>query len=82
MKWVIDDAVYSNGKKLFLGKWHVGGVHWNSCRSKDDPKKYVASCSLPGIKTTLDYYENEEEAKARVEKVVHYWVEKSRETDV
>lgn len=74
IKWVVDDRQYMSGSRCYLGKWEVGASHYDGCRSKDDPKKYLASCMLPGIKSNLDSYETEEEAKARVERAVNHWL--------
>lgn len=77
MKWEKDTREYTAGSILLLGKWNVGSAYYNSCRTKDDPLKYAATCSLPGIKKVLDYYATEQEAKDRVEVAVKYWIIKS-----
>lgn len=77
MKWEQDARKYSAGKILLLGKWKVGSIYYDSCRPKDDPLKYCASCNLPGIKTILDYYATQEEAMTRVETAITYWIKQA-----
>jgi hypothetical protein len=77
MKWEQDTRQYSSGKILLLGKWKVGTVYYDSCRSKDDPKKYEATCYLPGIKNSLGHYDEEDKAKVIVEEAVNHWISKS-----
>jgi hypothetical protein len=77
MKWEKDIREYTAGSILILGEWNVGSAYYNSFRAKDDPLKYAATCSLPGIKKVLGYYATEQEAKDRVEVTVKYWISKS-----
>lgn len=77
MEWTNDIRKFSSGKILLLGKWNVASVFYDGCRSKDDPKAYRVTCSLPGIKTDLGNFENESEAMIKVEEAVRYWVDKS-----
>jgi hypothetical protein len=58
---------------LKIGKWRVGSVLYDSCTSKGDPKKYKSICVLPGIKTDLGHYEDQEEAKNRLIGAVKHW---------
>lgn len=76
MEWKNDTRKYASGKLLCLGKWVVGGAHYDSCRSKDDPKKYDATCELPGIKKLLGHFVSSEEAQAAVERAVKHWLSK------
>lgn len=73
MKWVRNETKFISGDRLFVGKWNVGGIHYNSLRAKNDPKKWKATCRLPGIKQNLGDYESEEEAKTELIKVVDHW---------
>ena len=75
LTWVQDDRQYMCGSRLYLGKWEVGGAHYDGCVSKDDPEKYISTCILPGIKKSLGRYTNEEDAKARTERAVNIWLE-------
>ena len=77
MKWEICHRQYESGSRLFLGKWEVGTTHYDSCWTKNDPFAYIAACNLPRIKSRLDNYKTEEEAKKRVERAVKYWIEKA-----
>ena len=75
MIWEHDNRQYTSGEILKLGKWIVGTAYYDSGRSRDDPCKYAAKCSLPGIKLNLGFFESSEEAKARVERAVNHWIE-------
>ena len=76
MEWKRDNAQYATGELLFLGAWNVGGYHYDSCRSIDDPLKYAATCKLPGIKGHLGNFKTDAEAKAKAEKAVTHWLSK------
>lgn len=76
MQWKRDNAKYSSGALLMLGAWDVGGAYYDSGRSRDDPLKYAAACRLPGIKGHLGHYATADEAKAKVEYAVKYWIRK------
>ena len=75
--WKINNAIYSIGKLCYLGKWHVGGFNWDSSSSRENGKKYKPACVLPGIKSSFDNVATEEEAIAKVESVVDYWLKNS-----
>jgi hypothetical protein len=78
MKWENDYRQYSYcGSILFLGKWEVGGTHYDSCRHQGDPLEHKATCRLPGIKSDLGNFVTEEEAKTKVEETIKYWINKS-----
>jgi hypothetical protein len=76
MEWKIDIGQYTSGELLFLGKWNVGKIHYDSCRPRNDPLKYAAKCMLPGIKSVLGHFETEAEAKDSVERAVTLWLSK------
>lgn len=76
MEWKRDTAKYSNGELLFLGAWHVGGMHYDSCCTRDDPLKYAATCRLPGIKASLGHFKTDAEARVSAEKAVTFWMSK------
>ena len=74
MRWEKDTRKYTSGKVLYLGKWKVGGYDWNSTRSKGDERKWSATCALPGMKQSLGFFVNEQEAKETAEKAVTRWL--------
>ena len=71
--WKPKTGKYENGLNLVVGKWTVGSIFYDSARSRNDPKKYAANIHLPGILSRLDYWDTEEEAKARVVLAVKRW---------
>ena len=74
MEWKTDTRQYSSGSILYLGKWAVGGSHYDSARNRDDPNKYRATCRLPGIKGEIGHFATDAEAREKVEGAVTYWV--------
>ena len=82
MEWKNDTRPYSSGENLYLGKWLVGGYHFDSARSRDDPNKYVATCRLPGIKDSLGYFKTGDEAKVKAEFAVTLWLSKVPADDI
>jgi hypothetical protein len=76
MEWKRDEAKYACGELLLLGAWNVGGIHYDSRRTRDEPLEYAATCKLPGIKGNLGYFTTKSEAKAKVEKAVTHWLSK------
>ena len=76
MEWKRDEAKYACGELLLLGAWNVGGIHYDSCRTRDDPLKYAATCKLPGIKGNLGHFKTDAEAKTAAEKAVENWLSK------
>lgn len=74
MEWKKNTQRYACGELLMLGPWNVGGVDYSGSTSKDDPKKWAATCKLPGIKNVLAQYETPSAAKDRVEKAVRHWL--------
>lgn len=74
MNWVTKTGKYETGEDLKLGKVKIGSAHYNSLRSKDDPRAYRASCELPGMErlNSLQYV-TIEEAKAAAEERVRVW---------
>lgn len=34
MEWVKNTTKFISGDRLFVGKWNVGGVHYDSLRTK------------------------------------------------
>lgn len=76
LQWSAAAGMWSSGLSVFSGKWGLGGVHYDARRSRDEPKKYAATCKLPGIKSLLGHAETEEEAKKWVEKAINHWFAK------
>ena len=56
-----------------VGKWEVGHSNWRVLKSQADQRKYVARVTLPGLKEVQGYYENSDEAKAKVETAIRHW---------
>ena len=74
MKWKANTKRFSRSEFLMLGPWHVGSVYYDSTNGKNDPKKWAATCRLPGIKDFLARYETPDAAKERVENAVRHWL--------
>ena len=74
MEWKCDTRQYTSGSILYLGKWAVGGAHYDGTSSRDDPKKYRATCRLPGIKGGIGHFATEAEAREAAEGAVKYWL--------
>ena len=64
---------HNSSKNCLLGRWLVGKVHYTAFTSVNDLKKWQANCYLPGIKTDLGRFENEEAAIEKLENAVAYW---------
>lgn len=79
-EWKPATGPFSSGEVLYVGKWPVGSVIWES-RSKGDTANWAAKSRLPGLKDLLDYYETTEKAKNRVEKSARYWFTKLTPND-
>jgi hypothetical protein len=78
--WTATDS-YS-GKSLYLGKFKVLRVAYNSGRQKgDDSKMYIVESYLPGVKEHQGYYPTQELAQKRAELVLNYWLEKALLTE-
>ena len=73
--WQKSEGRYVSGHDAMVGKWRVGQVEYDSCRSRDEDKMYRATCLLPGIKSSLGHHKDESAAKAKVEFAVAYWFE-------
>lgn len=65
---------YALGEDAFLGKWRIGSISWDAALKRGDPKKWRASCDLPGIKQNLGNFEKVEDAKAKLEKAAEFWL--------
>lgn len=76
-EWKKNTGDFELGETFFLGKWKVGSVYYDSLRTRGDPLAYKATCSLPGIKAHLGTFETTEQAKAKVEFAVNYWVNRA-----
>lgn len=74
IRWEKRTGQYASGEALYLGRWNVGGYHWDSCRTKDDERTWRATCALPGMKDNLGSFVSEGEAKEVVEKAVKHWL--------
>lgn len=77
LEWKKQTEKYSNGYDLFLGKWKVGNVIYDSCQPRESKNKYLASSTLSGLKSNLGHFTTETEAKNTVKFVTLYWIEKA-----
>lgn len=68
------DIEMGSGKKLYLGKYHVGSVFWDGFTSQTEDRKYKVTCKLPGIKPDLGRYKTVDEGKARLVQAVNTWI--------
>ena len=82
MKWIKKSTEGSDHETLVVGRWNVGGIHYDLCRTKGAPLKYAATCRLPGIKGQLGYFSSKEEAIDMVEKAVTHWIKGMKEDAV
>jgi hypothetical protein len=78
-RWVENTRAYGTGEILMLGKWEVGGWHYDGCLPQAEAKRSVSTCLLPGIKSKLGAFATVDEAKAIVERIVHHWIKKALE---
>ena len=76
IQWRRAIGQYSTGSVCYLGKWTVGAAFYDAGRSRHEAKKHQARVTLPGIKLVQGYYHTEEEARAQVEKIVRYWLDR------
>ena len=74
MIWVKDTGKYASGSLLKLGRWMVGAASYDASRSKGEQNKWLATCNLPGMKSSLGHFENEELAKSATEAAVKHWL--------
>lgn len=75
MEWKQQSGKYENRENLILGNFVVGSAHYNSLRSKDDPRAYKASCLLPGMERLNSMqFMTLEEAKQAAEDRVSHWL--------
>jgi hypothetical protein len=78
-QWEEDQAQYKKysykiGK---LGRWKVLEVDWDVSNSRDEPNPYILHCSLPGIKSSLGKFKTVEDAMAKGNNVIKYWLDKA-----
>lgn len=74
LTWIRKTGKFESGQRLYLGKWPVGSVYYDNGCSRDDPLKHCATTRLPGMKERQGHYATEQEAMAKAEKVVKYWL--------
>ena len=76
--WCKKKAQYSNGYFARLGKWHVGGYDWDSCRPKgDNTPPWAVSCALPGIKSRLSSHHDQTEAREELRRIIEHWLQQA-----
>lgn len=71
--WKEPKHKYGNSMDAYVGKYKLGGWHWDSLRSRRDPKTYLAKSYLPGQFPQLGNYETQEEAMEIVEYAIRNW---------
>lgn len=81
MRWERNTGQYESGKTLYLGRWRVGGYHWNASRGQGDDTKWISTCALPGMNKRLGSFENEEKAAEKAELAVTHWLIGSTSTE-
>lgn len=69
--WKRDDR---GSLKFLLGKVAVAKVVYDSFSSREDPYKYKAELLLPGFTSASSLYDEEDKAKAAVQKSVDNWL--------
>ena len=74
--WLRNKERYICGSDYTVAGIVLGTTRYDSCTTKDDPKKYAAGCKLPGIKSRLGHFEKEQDAKDMVIKAINYWFAK------
>lgn len=74
MKWESDSNRGAQAKILKLGPFPVGKVFYDATRAKDEPRKYMSACALPGVRGVLGWHETEESAMKKVEGGVRWWL--------
>ena len=72
MAWESPKQEYATGERLRVGRWQIGGYHWNNQRGKP---RWAVTCSLPGYKDRLGDYDTEHECRERLEQAVQKWVQ-------
>lgn len=78
-KWEKQTGRHQLGEWLSVGKIVVGSAFYSGTKSRDDPRKYAVSITLPGIKNPEQHYETLDEAKARLERAVATWFKWAQE---
>ena len=79
IEWKKPTHQFATGEIAYLGRWNVGGYHWNSVRRDGDD--WVVSCKLPGIKDTLGSFATKVDARARLEIAVTFWFDNLDKAD-
>ena len=77
--WKTQEGLWAIGDLCYLGYWKVGHVYNDGGTSKDQEKKYMVKCFLPGIKPILGHYLTVDLAKAKLELAVNMWLTKITE---
>lgn len=76
MEWKTLTGRFENGQALYLGKFRVATVYWNSGRNRNDPHTHAANIALPGMKKEFcnHVHLSLDDAKQHVEEIVKAWV--------
>jgi len=72
-KWEKPKTQYTSGEDLYIKKIHVGGVFWDSTRSRDTAKiegNYIIRSQFPFPKGAIRYYHDIEDGKIALENYI------------
>ena len=75
LQWKTKTGTYQNGSNLYLNRILVGYCDWNAGRSRDSKElnRYVGVVILPSLKNDRFYGDEQEEVKAKIERIVGNW---------
>jgi len=73
IEWQPQTGQYSSGEDCRVGKVIVGHAGYSAMGSKTDPNKNTCTILLPGIKQAKERFATQDEAKARLERMVRAW---------
>jgi hypothetical protein len=69
LTWQAGVGMYKGERQLFLGKWKIGAVFYDGVNSQ-----IAVTTTLPGLKSRLGHFSNEEQAKEKLVAVAKYWL--------
>lgn len=78
-EWKVKTGRFQNGHNLYLNGILIGSCDWNvgRARGSSEADTYVGNVFLPSIVKNCVYGNNQEEVKAKVERVVNAWFDKA-----
>lgn len=74
MAWEDSKGRYVSGENYRLGKWVVGGWHYDAMLPREATATFAVTCTLPGIRTELGHRETREAARRLLETAVEQWL--------